>query len=719
MRELIPLKDNLIFKKQGRKPQASSLLDKSDVAAGDFETIDGDAWIYSLAWYHEYEEKCIENNGVVSDVIEYDENNKFNIGEFYLWNSKRLGSFWRRGYGVKGVNHPMLFFYNIKYDAQTILKTLGSSALDELLDETSTVVNVDTHERVETVKKGWKRSLTDEQKQMRLMEISYLPKKFLRLKPIGSFHTFVDDKGYTRRRGVIDMFDIYQFYGKRLQTATKEAMADGIINQMKLDTIDTARINESEYRRINRDEIFRYALVDAEVTLELAWDKIRQFESQGMRMINPYSVASVAERSMLDLCKIPTINEQFKDPHKRLMLKYNWTGYRGGWFEALSAGVWDDVRMFDLTSAYPFVMTALPDFTKGYWTHGGRDRIHIFNKWLDTRQPYWLGVAECQITFPKSLPVHPALMMSSASCSVTPRIARGFYTGDEIQEFKKWGAKIFVNRWTCHFPDLSAGYPLKPFIEKWYNIKYQESLKKGTDDFDKDAYLVSKLGINSGYGKIIATVTDRKTKKEKIGRIFSPAWGAVITGGTRARMAEFIRLNNPNNIINIATDGILMKNTAEPIIPPRPITACYDLGEWSEETYEDGRSGKIEALLMQSGVYSVRDKNNNSKTTYRGSASLFVEGEDQPSNWFDFCKVNEDESVIKRDIHNHPNSRPYSLAEARIRGDYSLTNVFRVVDASIKALGDSNKRRWRNETPSTFGDLNSNYFKSSPHTRCW
>ena len=217
--------------------------------------------------------------------------------------------------------------------------------------------------------------------------------------------------------------------------------------------------------------------------------------------------------------------------------------------------------------------------------------------------------------------------------------------------------------------------------------------------------------LNSIYGKTVQAIEDKITKEYNTGSSWNPLYGSVITGGTRARMAEFIRLNNVHNCINTATDGIVIKNHQNLIIPPRPLEAPHNLGEWEDETPK----GKADIVIVMSGVYSLRgDKDPKIKTTYRGNASYFIGRKDQPKNWFQFLEENKNESSISRDEHNHPNSRPYSLGEARMKGDYSLTNVFRIVKASVSAMGDTNKRNWL-RPPKTFGHLILTKWRSKPH----
>ena len=146
-----------------------------------------------------------------------------------------------------------------------------------------------------------------------------------------------------------------------------------------------------------------------------------------------------------------------------------------------------------------------------------------------------------------------------------------------------------------------------------------------------------------------------------------------------------------------------------------------NLGDWDDD-------GDGALLLMMSGVYSilkevVADTVLHAKTTFRGAYSMFIDHRDDEGNlvsdlygedWFSFCVRYQDDSVVSRNAELNPAMRPYSLAEARIRNDFQLANLFRIVDLSISACGDSNKRKW-NTKPGTFGDLVSTWYASEPH----
>ena len=83
-------------------------------------------------------------------------------------------------------------------------------------------------------------------------------------------------------------------------------------------------------------------------------------------------------------------------------------------------------------------------------------------------------------------------------------------------------------------------------------------------------------------------------------------------------------------------------------------------------------------------------------------------------DWYTFCERYADSARVSRNAELNPSMRPYTLAEAKIRNDYQLTNLFRIVDLTITACGDSNKRSW-DRKPETFGELAQGWFPSRPH----
>jgi hypothetical protein len=302
---------------------------------------------------------------------------------------------------------------------------------------------------------------------------------------------------------------------------------------------------------------------------------------------------------------------------------------------------------------------------------------------------------------------------------MNPRFIEGWFTGEELSEFNKWsGTYIEIGQYHYAIP-TKADFPFRPFVEKFFLMK--ESNPKGSPEYD-----CGKIMLNSLYGKCVAGVDNLLTKMKDTGNLWSPFYGATITGHTRAAIARFIRYQNHSGIVGVATDGIIIEGN-QPNIPPRPYDVTIDgiesnLGEWELEM------DNADALILMSGVYSIRsrslkDENGNpkTKTTMRGNYSLFLEKSKPdaiwPLNWFEFCEEFSEKSIVVRSAKWRPHHQPFSIGEARVRGDFSLINQFRIKRATVKVMGDSNKRLWVGRKPKKFGDLLKSRFKSKPHQR--
>ena len=483
----------------------------------------------------------------------------------------------------------------------------------------------------------------------------------------------------------------------------------------------------NEYSLKMKDQIVEYGEQDSNLTARLAWLKVKQFEDVGVRMVKPFSCASVAERSAYDSCNIPTMNQLFEASPD--LLRAFWTAYQGGWFEATGSGRWDRAQAFDIVSAYPHGMWFLPDITDGTWlgTFHGSDRKE-WRKRLHESKSYVPSVFEAEVVFPKGRSIYPASKTSEEfGCLTNARIVYGWFTGDEIKEFELWGAELHVERWAVFVPnsdndpaeDVEDGirYPFRPFVKKFYSMKLdQDKLRnEGSPEYDEGARFVAKTCINSLYGKTVQAI--ERDELKRTGQMWSSIYGATITAGTRMRLASFIRVNGFEGVLSVATDGIIMDgNIGGLIVPDNELPVFFDgervnLGDW-----EDDGSGVL--ILMMSGVYSILKNlpngNVDAKNTYRGTYALFIDRANENrygGDWLEFTLRHKELEKVERTIEDNPSSRPFSLGEARVRKDFSLINKFRVVNVGISACGDSNKRRWT-EKPKTFGDLNESWWTS-------
>ena len=77
--------------------------------------------------------------------------------------------------------------------------------------------------------------------------------------------------------------------------------------------------------------------------------------------------------------------------------------------------------------------------------------------WTISHKLYRICFVSAKVMFPKGETVYPAAKGRKADGTKTatvmnPRSTEGWFTGDEINEFRKWGAKIVVGEWFYHKP---------------------------------------------------------------------------------------------------------------------------------------------------------------------------------------------------------------------------------------------------------------------------
>ncbi len=738
--ELVPFTKEFYYKKQRRKKPAKQNWKQEYIAGSDFETKDG--YPHILTWtvyrngnYVDYHtvfggtalepEMFLEANGGKKFPPFTIENFCYTMKETGI--SSQGGSKKKGGKQRKRKTPPQLYFYNLSFDASAMIKTLPDNAIAKLMLGEDVVIDCNDYTLAENIErskdksvKGWVLNEDGKIKRIsfnRYIRLAYLHKKFFELEPLNYYSN-------GERWGKVSCWDIKQFLGGgSLDFNAKKHLNEGKIDfdKSQMNLLGSLTQEGIKFTNDNWDKILEYAEKDSNLTARLAWKTINEFESNGVRMVKPFSPAAVAERAAYDCCNIPSMDSMMKY-HESTMRAF-WEGYQGGWFESVGQGVANCYAQ-DITSAYPHVMWWLPDITDGLWigTFNG-SKSEDSKEYLEKgHKLYRPSIFEAEVIFPKDKIIYPASKKSElAGCLMNARINYGWFTGDEIKEFEKWGAKIDIVRWSAFIPnndnevgnDVENGirYPFRPFVERFYGMKLeQDELKiSNPEKYDAERRSLAKLMCNSLYGKNCQAVS--KGEINQTGQMWNPVYAAVITAGCRMRIAEIIRKNGYDSILSVATDGVIFDATkGTVIVPNNPAPVYFDgklinLGDW-----EDDGSGLL--MLMMSGVYSVI-KGIKAKTTFRGTYSLFQDrfSEDGErysnlygTNWYDFCDRYKDQKIVIRNIDNNPAYRPYSIGEAKMKKDYRLVNRFRVVDCSITPNGDSNKRKWKTQ-PKTFGEL--------------
>ena len=649
----LPVKPLPEYKKQNRKRQAKTSIPKWKICGADTETKVGKIWLYST------EEGVWEIESFYQLVMLH-----YIKKHAKSWKKSRKSAS-KKG-ALRGLSPREFFFWNLRFDAQAVIKLLPDNYISELLEVGKIRFNAKT--------------LSDNEVEGEMIIINYLEGKMFSMKPEKWF--------YGRYKlGEIIWWDISQFYYKiKLNTASKIYLNKSKIEKCFDDSIlDASRFDDEEYTEKYRKDIEEYAIVDAELAGELTRLTYTDFTSQNIRFIKPYSMANVAQRALFDTCSIPTINEMYKDEDFNRILSYAWESYRGGWFETIGSGHFKDNYLLDIVSAYPYIMYWLPDITEGMWIEG--DIQEEWFDWLKVRQPYTPGFCELHIEFEPGQSWYPLVVKASSGTLCSPRVVSGWFSADEVQEaLKHPHITVIIGRWT-YYSNPEPTYPFRKFIDRFYKIKMESAE-------DPIAYRVAKVALNSIYGKTVQNV------EGIIGKMWNPIYASTITGATRARLSELNRVNG-NYAVSYATDGVIIPKTKALVVPARPLPAPYNLGEWEVE-------GEGDVLILMSGVYTV--KSHKIKTTFRGSASYFIR-DHKETGLYSFCEENANIAKLSKLI-----VKPYSAKEARMKSDFGLINVFEERKFSISVMGDSNKRNWL-ALPEKFGDLLNHTFTSIPHER--
>ena len=672
MLEVIPLHkiepDNLrielstlpTIKKQRRKQSASSSLSDWQIMGADTETIEGAVWLFSTemgVWE-------VESFGRLLEVL-------YSPKHARLWRQGARGknAKYKSRKSMSGISTRQFFFWNLKFDVQACLRLLPDEIIETLIDGEKATVTVQ-HPQDGPVE----------------VELSYLEGKHFKITPKDYYVGDVQHKV-----GPCEWWDISQFYHK--QPLKKAALENGLIPKIERcfdgTKLDASRFDEVEYRDFYYEDILQYAIHDAVLAGQLARKRRDDFVQSGIRFIQPFSLANVAQRNLLDTCDIPPIDPYLESESLMKILNIADTAYQGGWFETTGSGYYGGEKTctaVDLASAYPYVMYHLPDTNKGYWIQS--DDTEAWDIWMREREVYSIGFAEAFVIFDEGLPVYPLVKRSQTGTLVAPRIIKGWFTADELEEAKKWPHSTFIiGEWVRFVEDNTQNRPFQAYYDRVYKMKVES-------EPGSVPYMIAKILANSIYGKT------RQAIDGKAGKLWNPMYASTICGGTRARLAELIRLND-FTALSIATDGLIFPTESFHNLPPRPLPAPYNLGEWELE-------GEGELLVAMSGVYSMV-KDGKVSTVFRGSAALFLR-EYSDGGLFRFC-------VDNRTLHacSMEHKRPLSAREARIKGDFTLMNRFLPRAATFSALGDSTKRLWPNEFPRTFGDLSERWWPSSPH----
>ena len=220
---------------------------------------------------------------------------------------------------MKPYRDTINFFYNLKFDAQSLLKKLPEKEMRELYDTT------------ETVFEEW--------------HVKYIPGKLLKISH--KKHSYI-------------YFDIAQFYLSSLANAAEKYLGE----KKNEEGVDAPRLNKDPlYWNERKDDILKYCIHDSWLTFKLG-ELLQETmtEALGYAPQGYISLANVIKQYAVRKCDMPDLRKV-----NREYVKYAFQCYHGGRFELLKKGYFKWISSLDIVSAYPWHMSNLVQVSDGEW----------------------------------------------------------------------------------------------------------------------------------------------------------------------------------------------------------------------------------------------------------------------------------------------------------------------------------------------------------------
>lgn len=451
---------NIRVRKQNRN--LNCVLKPREIVAVDTETDDGDIFLIA------------DSDG---NYLDLNEITFENIAKFLLHHEGK----W-------------IFFYNLGFDADCILKLLPKDILKSY---------------------KWKK------------ELCFTVGKY-------TIH-YIDKKKLTIRKGKhsVNCYDVRQYYdGKSLLQAYQESIKKPL-DESYLEMKSKRDVFGVRYYSRKKKQMRKYCIYDCVLTRELSEYWISVFY-QVFRFYpdNWISAGYLAEKVLINnSLNVPKFNEidyQIQEIARN--------SFYGGRFELIQRGCIGECYLYDINSAYPYALTTLFDITNGKWFNSKKinpkSRIGFFSIIADIDD----SVKIAPFPFRKN---------NGTICYPCGKF-QTFVTLDElrlIQEDPKIKI-IILDSWQFS-PNKNCKKPFKKFLEE----QYQKRLKLKQENNPLQHPI--KIILNSIYGK-----TAQRTNNV-IGNLFNPVIAAYITGFARAELYRFTkRYNLENYLVAYATDSV-------------------------------------------------------------------------------------------------------------------------------------------------------------------
>ena len=454
------------------------------------------------------------------------------------------------------------FTWNLRYDAQAILKLIPYDKLIEL----------------------WKAK--DNRIEYKGYRITYIPKKMLVISEI---------KG---KKGGIKLYDASQYYGNR----SLNSQAEKYLGEKKLDTISGEKIGKSRaYYDRNYDEIVKYCRKDAELTLRLALFAMKNIRKLDFNPSNPISPASISrkyQRKRGFPKPLTKASDMERKANAMALL-----AYKGGIFATYQRGFFNQpLYDYDVNSCYPNIMVNLPDWRDGEFEYIEEKPESYEYGWIlvEVDSEYLPHQSEERYTVKEIYDDIGEWDMKYTAKKVTYPVGLRIMvvTTDEYRWLKEEGEKIKYLGKGMGWVRKTQNYP-NPFAWMREMYKKRKSLKKS----DPALAQTMKLLMNSLYGSTVQ-------RKNGLGDLSNFCYGSYITGRARKQMFYVVKANKPY-IANVATDGLL---STERLSESDNFVIGDNLGEWEYHEY-------VRGLIIGNGIRQLWKADGSYETHARGITS--------------------------------------------------------------------------------------------------
>lgn len=358
-------------------------------------------------------------------------------------------------------------------------------------------------------------------------------------------------------------FRIYEVFGFFQTSFVKSLESWGL---GRSDQIEHMKTQRGSFTRRDTVKIIEYCHEECDLLVELM-NKLRE-SCQGAGIVPDLWMGTGAMATALFKADVDYVHHRYDSDlaeDRPEALNAILSAYFGGRVEQFKQGNFENIKTYDLRSAYPYAISQLTPLYR-------RKLKHINRPY----KPSPDGIYRCRW---KNL--QGALMPFPVRYKKNiyyPTSGEGWYHGVEVAQALRLGYEI----------ELLEGYKLTrieggtqyPFGMVSYRFQQRAELKKKGDAAEKAV----KLALNSMYGKM----AQGRGFKGKPPKWQSYWWAGQVTAMTRARILQ--ALHEVTDPIMVATDGVFCQGQGT-LKPSRD-----GLGTWEEGSYD-------RFFCLKSGVY--------------------------------------------------------------------------------------------------------------------